>query len=1404
MLNFVDTMIFNLKKILILFLVASVFFLGNTVFSQNDNTINTQGVNTLNTINSKYAQPEIVNVTKENTGVATEITRLDGKKVQKDKAFTVSLTYQNASCGVCDGGLTAITNGGTGPFTYQWHWGPNGNNNPIPGETNPSITGLCADTLVHVVVTDLGNPYTYSYQSPVLDGNSVIGVNDFLSFTLWTNYTHRIPQGDPNTTQDDYFYICNNECIEIWVGGCYGCPDQGVVGVIDQSTGGGPFIYTWSDDATGATGPGRHQFCPTAAVPTTYTVTVQDASCLTVTRSSSPPVREIPDPSINILTDSVSCNGVCDGGADAIVTGGTGAYTYLWSSGESTVTASSLCAGTDSHTLIVTDSLGCQDSAVVTIYEPPLLTIDGVTLSHPTCGSPSGSIDIAASGGTPSLLYSVDNGATYQASSLFTGLAQGPYTIVVRDNNGCTADTAVTLVLPGSPTVTSTGTTSICDGDATPINATAVGGDGNYTFSWNGGALNGAGPHSVFPTTTTTYTVLVVDGNGCKDSADAIITVDPLPNANAGPDVSLCIGSNVQLSASGGNQYVWSPVSELNNPNIPNPISSATITRVYTVTVTDVATGCSNTDNVTVTVNPLPTVFAGNDASVCSGGNLQLNATGGISYSWSPTTGLNNPNIANPIATPPATTLYTVTATDANGCVASDDINITVNAANFLTVGPDVGICPGTNTTLSATGGTTYSWTPTTGLNNPNIGNPVASPAVTTQYTVISSNAGGCQDTGMVTVTVYPPAVANAGTDVEICPAGNIGLNALGGVSYAWSPITGLNNPSIGNPIASPTATTTYTVTVTDANGCIDTDDILVTVNPLPNINAGNNASICIGTSTTLGASGGVSYTWTPTTNLSNPNIANPVASPTATTTYTVTGTDAKGCINTANVTVTVNPLPNASAGPDDFICTGSSKNLNATGGVTYSWSPITGLNNPNIANPVVTPTATTTYTVTVTDVNGCVNTDDVLITLNPLPTVLAGNDQVICSGVTAQLQAGGNAITYDWFVKGNPVPVSSGTTFNVTPSSTVEYVLRGTDAAGCISWDTVMVTVDPTPVAKFSAGSICEGNSMVFNNTSIGGANYSWNFGDPTSSSNTSMVFSPLHFYQDSGTYLVTLIVSTSIGCADTTTRNVRVNYVPQPTFNGGQPGCPPVTSTFRNTSLDYNSNYTYTWIFGDGRSVTSNDTSITYTYTKPGIYDVTLRVLTPEGCPNELTKIAYVEIYPMPDANFIATPSITNIYAPLISFTDRSLGADQWFWNFGDATGSIEQHPRHEYTDTGSYLVWLRVENIYGCTDSISKPIVIRDVYSFYAPNAFTPDDDGINEAFIPQGYAIDYDHYTLYIFDRWGEMIYKTHDYFAGWNGGKNGNIVQEDVYVWKVELKDIYGVDHQYIGRVTVIK
>ncbi|MBU1345200.1 MAG: PKD domain-containing protein, partial [Proteobacteria bacterium] len=444
-----------------------------------------------------------------------------------------------------------------------------------------------------------------------------------------------------------------------------------------------------------------------------------------------------------------------------------------------------------------------------------------------------------------------------------------------------------------------------------------------------------------------------------------------------------------------------------------------TVTTTYTLTVTDVY-GCIAQDQVVVTVYPAITASAGSDVSICSGGSVQIggsptasDGTSPYTYLWSPATGLSSTTTANPNASPTSTTPYTVTVTDANGCQNTDQITVTVNPCDTsctvtANAGADDAICSGSCTSLNgqATGGSggyAYSWSPVTGLSNPDIANPEACPQITTTYTLTVTDNNGCQDSDNTTVTVSQGPTAQASSNSPVCEGATIELTSgpSGMNSYAW---TGPNSwtSSLQN-LTRPNATTamagTYALTVTDGNGCTDTNQITVTVNPCDTsctvtANAGADDAICSGSCATLNgqATGGTpdyTYSWSPSTGLSDPDIVNPDACPQTTTTYTLTVTDDNGCTDNDQVTVTVNPNPTANAGSDDTICSGSCTTIGGlpaasggTGPYTYSWNPADGLSNPDIANPEACPQTTTTYTLTVTDSNGCTDEDQIVVTV--------------------------------------------------------------------------------------------------------------------------------------------------------------------------------------------------------------------------------------------------------------------------------------------------------------------------------------------------------------------------------------------------------------------------------------
>jgi gliding motility-associated-like protein len=340
-----------------------------------------------------------------------------------------------------------------------------------------------------------------------------------------------------------------------------------------------------------------------------------------------------------------------------------------------------------------------------------------------------------------------------------------------------------------------------------------------------------------------------------------VIEVANPPVTTCSADTNVCNGP-VQLLATGGGTYAWSPATGLSCTSCDNPVASPTVTTTYVVSITN---GC--TVDHTVTIYAPPVVQISPPSQVCSGDTVHLIATGGGTYSWSPAGTLSNATIANPVATPTATTTYTVTVTDPNApnCVQTASVTITVTPTPVAVASNDTTICSGSAANLVASGGTSYSWSPSGTLSNGSISNPVATPATSTTYTVTVSN-GPCTDIETVTVNVQT-AVATANNDTTICIGELAPLNGSGGVSYSWSPSTDLSNPNVANPVANPSSTTTYTLTVTDALGCTDTEPVTVTVSPLPSASFGFSPAVIFTDSsyafTDLSTGGVSSWYWT-------------------------------------------------------------------------------------------------------------------------------------------------------------------------------------------------------------------------------------------------------------------------------------------------------------------------------------------------------------------------------------------------------------------------------------------------------------------------------------------------------------------------------------------------------------
>jgi hypothetical protein len=455
--------------------------------------------------------------------------------------------------------------------------------------------------------------------------------------------------------------------------------------------------------------------------------------------------------------------------------------------------------------------------------------------------------------------------------------------------------------------------------------------------------------------------------------------------------------------------------------------------------------------------------------TICVGQNTSISATptANVSYEWLQNNlPIQNANQVNYAATTAGTYSLKVTNSTLNCVDTTNSIQITVNALPIVSAGQSQSVCTGASATLNGSGASTYTW-------NNNVTNGVAfTPAATQTYTVTGTDVNGCQNTAQVIVTVNALPVVSAGQAQTVCSGAGVTLNGSGASTYTW-------NNNVTNGVAfTPVATQTYTVTGTDVNGCQGTSQVTVTVNTLPVVSAGQAQTLCAGASATLNGSGASSYTW-------NNNVTNGVAfTPQATQTYTVTGTDANGCQNTAQVIVTVNNLPVVSAGQTQTLCVGASVTLNGSGASTYSW-------DNNVTNGVsFTPNTTQTYTVTGIDVNGCQNTAQVSITVNPLPTVNAGSTQNVCPGVQVTLTASG-ASTYVWDNN-----ISNGQAF--TPNASGIYTVIGTDLNGCNDTAQVSVNIYTAPSVDLGNDTIvCEYN-FPYQITATGtpGATYTWDNG--------------------------------------------------------------------------------------------------------------------------------------------------------------------------------------------------------------------------------------------------------------------------------------------------------------------
>jgi hypothetical protein len=697
-----------------------------------------------------------------------------------------------------------------------------------------------------------------------------------------------------------------------------------------------------------------------------------------------------------------------------------------------------------------------------------------------------------------------------------------------QTTNGGNIDVFVTKLCPGtipSQPGAISGNTTVCAGSTQTYSVASVSGASSYTWTLPSGWSGTSTTNSITATVGANGgNITVTANNACGSStaqtlAVTVNTVPSQPGAISG-SATVCAGSSQTYnvaSVSGASSYTWTLPSGWSGTSTTNSITATVGANSGNITVTaNNACGSSTAQILAVTVSSVPSqpgAISGS-ATVCQGSSQNYSVapvSGASSYTWTLPSGWTGSSTTNSISATVGANSGNITVTANNACGSSTPrtLAVTVNTVPSQpgAISGSATVCQGSSQTYSVaavSGATSYTWTLPSGWTGSSTTNSISATvgANSGNITVTANNACGSSTAQTINITVNPlPNVAANASATTVCAGQQVTLTGSGATSYSW---TG----GVTDGVAfTPSNTDTYTVTGTDANGCSNTDQITITVNPLPNVTANASATtVCAGEQVTLTGSGAVTYTWTG-------GVSDGVAfTPTSTATYTVTGTDANGCSNTDQITITVNPLPNVTANASaTTVCAGGQVTLTGSGAATYTWSG-------NVSDGVVfTPTSTATYTVTGTDANGCSNTDQITVTVNPLPNVTANaSATTVCAGEQVTL-TGSGAVTYTW-----TGGVSDGVAF--TPSSTDTYTVTGTDANGCSNTDQITVTVNPLPNVSVSNNA----NTLTANQA---GATYQWidcNNNNAPISGAINQSFTPT----TSGSYAVVVTLN---GCVDT-----------------------------------------------------------------------------------------------------------------------------------------------------------------------------------------------------------------------------------------------------------------------------
>lgn len=1105
---------------------------------------------------------------------------------------------------------------------------------------------------------------------------------------------------------------------------------------------------------------------------------------------------------------------------------------------------------------------GCTGLAVlasVTVKPTPNVLISPT--AQTICSGASTAINLSSSvvgttfSYTPTTVASVSGATVGNTSSISQQLTNSSnqaqtviYTVNSSANNCVGSSNSVTVTVNPSVTVTSSVTsTAICSNEHAMIQLSST--TPNTVFNWTAtpntevlGEADGTGSLIDQALVNTSNVVQLISYtitpqfNGCNGVPIVVlIIINPLPQITLPATSNACINSPafdiIGYSPVGG---TWSGlgITSVYNGTF-NPSVAGLGPKALTYSYTDSSTGCSNTATQVVTVRPLPVPGFSADSLKCVGSSVTYTntSTGGTSYFWDFKDGgtslqTNATHSFSAVGNYPVS----LTVTSAYGCKDSvvHAIHIITTPSTSFTVPTHSGCgplsVPFTNTT---TGATSYLWNfgyPTNGpfSSSAQPGTHVfPSPYLAdSMYHVALTASNSCGFTtyyDSILVRATPKASFALNTNSGCSPITISFLNNSVGspTNYVWNFGDGTFSTAAqaaNHTYFTGTSDTTYSIALIAMNACgSDTSSELLHV--LPNtVTAFFNTAPTIGcapfsvqfTNYSLGAT---NYAWSFGDGQVSSTM-NPTHVYLQSGQHTIQLIADNGCsIDTVSQTITVHPKPLV-----DFSIVEDTLCMNQVFSFTNTSEPLSNTAwlfgdgaTSNVYNPTHLFNQSGSFTVTLigtSNAYGCIDSIKHTVYVLPTPSLAYSSLNYIgCAAFEVSFTELSNTANFAvWNYMDGNTGIGLSSTHTYANAGTFHPTVIAQNIYGCVDTAVFNVYVKPKPLSAFqlSDSISCDYPFTVStNNLSTGASAYSWDFGNST----TSVLNAPSVTYTSTGDYAVQLVATNQFSCSDTSVHWVHVFEKPKVSFLPSvKVGCEDLSVLFNNATLFADS---YLWQFGTGSSSTA--TSPSYTYLNPGTYTVSLVASNANGCSDSVLFIDLITVHERPTANFTVNPTQISTEAPTIQLTNLASNYDSGFYAFGDGKTEDVSAIHYDYgvADSGLYLISQVVSTVFGCKDTAYATIHLEMVPTYYIPNTFTPDGDGMNETWMPAGMAVKYVDVT--VFNRWGEIVFSAKEAHPAWDGNDlNGKACQDGVYSYRIVGRDINNRLLDFKGNVNLIR